>query len=537
MRNYYFGLLICLEVVILTAVNGYNSDIIIAPDNNEIYQLPELVILHKSCKFNPEKEILVHLKKNLDSVLANKNLPIWLVHSNSDLQNVSYDVMEDIGPFFMYHDLDSCSAAVYFYKRQQFDGTVDNRYIINRVPYDVETKKAKPSKYNMIKTHTLKHPETRLKGSLSSDSSELLVIQEEKAQKIEKQKWINIQSNLEYPNNVYIETLVIVNYDLVNIFEKNYTSLVSNILVTFNTVDLLYAKIDKPKIKINIAGIMIGVERESFSDLLKQKCYDSSHLSDDEEQMEVKCIASAVKSILFKYKKAFPLNSYDIAVFLTNYNLYSYSLNTDGNIETLPLDGVAFTPEHHEYSGYKMTLDDSRIVVATYFNDAYQSFPVIAHEMAHLFNVLHDQGELRNSMGECNANIMRTDGTFCTKCLLFSDNSAKKLREFFGTREGCIFFNEPKSLYYPLQPQLSMNDEEQCKCYGFMSARKFHQNWWDQLKGTFKSNVYCRTRLHCVSSLVYGDPKFTVKTAVPMDGTPCDSNKVCWNKKCKEIAN
>ncbi|KAK0088691.1 hypothetical protein PV325_010959 [Microctonus aethiopoides] len=519
-------------------MNGYNSDLIITSDNSEIYQLPELVTLHKSCKSNPaEKEIFVHLKRNSDSVLANTNLTIWLVDSNSDLQHVSYNVMENIGPFFMYHDLDSCSAAVYFYKRQQFDGTVDNRYIIDAVPYDIKTKKAKPSKYNMIKTSELKHPEVRLKkGRLSSDSSELLVIQEKEAQEIEKQKWINIKSNLEYPKNVYIETLVIVNYDMVDKFEKNYASLVSNILVTFNTVDMLYAKIDRPKIKINIAGIIIGVERESFSALLKLKCYKSSRLS-DEEEMEPKCIASAVKSILFEHKKVFSPNSYDVVGFLTNYNLHSYSLNTDGSIKTYSVDGFAFTPEH-EYNGYKMALDDTRIVVATYFDDAFQSFPVIAHEMAHLFNVLHDQGELRKSNGECNANIMRTDGTFCTKCLTFSDTTARQLSDFFGTREGCIYLNKPRSLYYPPQPQLSMNDDEQCQCYGFMSAKKFDRSFWFQLRIPFMSNAYCQTRLKCISSSSgYDEPTFAFGTTLPMDGTPCDSNKVCWNKKCTKIVN
>lgn len=37
-----------------------------------------------------------------------------------------------------------------------------------------------------------------------------------------------------------------------------YTSIASYLLTLFNSVDMLYSKIDSPKIKFNIAGIIVG---------------------------------------------------------------------------------------------------------------------------------------------------------------------------------------------------------------------------------------------------------------------------------------
>ncbi|KAK0071401.1 hypothetical protein PV325_013000, partial [Microctonus aethiopoides] len=90
----------------------------------------------------------------------------------------------------------------------------------------------------------------------------------------------------------YVETLVLVNYDLVKELQTesdNFVPVVSYILTLFNIVDMLYSKIKEPIIKFNLAGIIIGTGPKSFSRLAKNCFEEVNYNGKLEEELDVNC--------------------------------------------------------------------------------------------------------------------------------------------------------------------------------------------------------------------------------------------------------
>ncbi|KAK0162388.1 hypothetical protein PV327_006168 [Microctonus hyperodae] len=85
--------------------------------------------------------------KQTNQMLANKNLPIWIVsgvieetslnkkHGNE--LKLDHEVMGQVGEFTMYQDPETTAAAVYFHHRRQFDGIIDYRYLIQELDIDL----------------------------------------------------------------------------------------------------------------------------------------------------------------------------------------------------------------------------------------------------------------------------------------------------------------------------------------------------------------------------------------------------------------
>ncbi|KAK0162389.1 hypothetical protein PV327_006169 [Microctonus hyperodae] len=150
----------------------------------------------------------------------------------------------------------------------------------------------------------------------------------------------------------------------------------------------------------------------------------------------------------------------------------------------------------------------------------FENYAVIAHEVAHLMTVEHDDSLFMKD-GECCGNIMKKkEGRFwCRKCLSWSDVSERKLKEFFMSPNCCTFINKPRSLYPP-RPRLMLTADEQCQCYGHKSEMIFET----------KHKKKCESNMICLDDITMFS-----KAPIPMDGTPCAHNKVCWNKECVSL--
>ncbi|KAK0084422.1 hypothetical protein PV325_007067, partial [Microctonus aethiopoides] len=77
---------------------------------------------------------IIELKlKRTEQYLASKNLPVWSAWKNEDPQLIP-DVMNEVGDFIMYHDIEHSAAVVYFAKSDAIFGVIDTRFYINGLP-------------------------------------------------------------------------------------------------------------------------------------------------------------------------------------------------------------------------------------------------------------------------------------------------------------------------------------------------------------------------------------------------------------------
>ncbi|KAK0160526.1 hypothetical protein PV328_007928 [Microctonus aethiopoides] len=122
----------------------------------------------------------------------------------------------------------------------------------------------------------------------------------------------------------YPEVLVVVSWDVAKdwtklIIDKSdlYTTIVSYVITLFNGVDMLYSKLKKTKIQINLAGIIIGTNEESFAflDECRHMWINGPIVM---KKMDAACANKKIISFLKARQKKISLDSYDAVVFLTS---------------------------------------------------------------------------------------------------------------------------------------------------------------------------------------------------------------------------
>ncbi|KAK0073173.1 hypothetical protein PV325_010172, partial [Microctonus aethiopoides] len=92
-----------------------------------------------------------------------------------------------------------------------------------------------------------------------------------------------------------------------------YSSIVSYVITLFNGVDMLYSKLKKTKIQINIAGIVIGSAEDTFTFL--NECFIKP--PDAEKSMDPVCAFKQFKLFFESNERTIPTGSYDFIVYLT----------------------------------------------------------------------------------------------------------------------------------------------------------------------------------------------------------------------------
>lgn len=69
---------------------------------------------------------------------------------------------------------------------------------------------------------------------------------------------IKSRSKRSYPNTIYPEILVIVDYSLNRKFGGNMKEIILYLLSYWNGVDMRFRSIQNPKIRLNIAGLIFA---------------------------------------------------------------------------------------------------------------------------------------------------------------------------------------------------------------------------------------------------------------------------------------
>ncbi|KAK0160206.1 hypothetical protein PV328_007634 [Microctonus aethiopoides] len=291
---------------------------------------------------------------------------------------------------------------------------------------------------------------------------------------INDQKYLKTYGDRVYDG--YPEMLVIVSWELardLKTIQKSdwHAAVVSYVLTLFNGVDMLYSKLQKTNIQINIAGIIIGEQKESFS-FLDECSHDSNKDGKYTKLIDALCTNSNIRRYLSGRKKKIPIDSYDAVIFLTRMVL----------IEDLSSDQTAGIDFHkisrlRGFSNAVFNLYEVKkknievILTAAVESDKYfRYYPVVAHEMAHLMSVYHDEQPFFTVDGKCCGNIEKLTGSnWCDTCLSWSQISEETFNLFFSSPNCCSFINKPRSLLPPGRHRM-LTADEQCQCYGHKSA-------------------------------------------------------------------
>ncbi|KAK0073691.1 hypothetical protein PV325_009360, partial [Microctonus aethiopoides] len=491
--------------------NPNSPNVEAGPGHNPSIPLPNLQMRIMSEK---EDSIVANVNLKLtERSLANENLPIWILKGEIDSNNLrdpfapdlvrNNEVMKQLGKFSIYQQPETSSAAVYFHKHRHFDGMIGYDILIRRLSIDVINSESETNR--QIGEHGIYQ---RPKYQGHSDVKPQLPVKHA-ASKKHRYYEKTYQSRL---YDGYPEVLVIVSWDVAKHLTKSiidesdlYTKIVSYVITLFNGVDMLYSKLKGTKIQINLAGIIIGTEEESFAFL--EEC---RHEAIDKRKVIVKrmdaiCTNGKFISFLEARQNEISRDSYDVFVFLTREHLF-YMTNGGPfvyrNEHYAAVAGLAhYTKKLSAYKiRNKMIISPATITDKGY----YHNYPTIAHELGHLMSLLHDDPPFFTNDGECCGYLLKTFANSCDKCLSWSKTSERSFILFFRSPNCCSFINKPRSLLPPGRHRM-LTADEQCQCYGYKYSLKSME---------FRTN-FCSTNLQCI-----GTHDEYYRAVIPMDGTP-----------------
>ncbi|KAK0178724.1 hypothetical protein PV327_007587 [Microctonus hyperodae] len=511
----------------------------------------------------------IHLKWiRVDSYLANENLPIWTASEYRDKLSTdeknALNVMKSVGRFVMYQDVQSSSSVVYFEETGTLRGVIDTRYYIHDLPINLlhECHKVGEKYVTMHKERCHRYRKHRhvsmeiLKKFSNCDQSNYFIHldknnpktsagfskeylkeypDEEKINSIKlDDRKIRTRRDDDLSQVYYIEILVFVAYDITRSFKEEFkdsylTNIAMNNIIYFNAIDMIYNKLNKHDIKIhlNLAGIIIEDQKNIFSTLFEYPFLKYGeknnilHITDDD----------IINSHFDKYQSPFKPDSFDLTFLLT-----SHSLQRCGHF----VNGVTFHGmDIYESRNNRRPYDAIPLVVMKYKNN-YEYYYTAAHEIAHSLEVEHDSedsGDFANGF-QCYG-IMQRVNSYCLACIEWSSTSINYFKQYLlGNRNRCFLLNYPRSLY-PDKPKKYLSPCRQCHCYGYSAYMDTttpsfsFSNQIDDKCSLFMPEYACYHRLPCLKS-----KELSIQfdaTLLPLDGTPCGKNKVCWQKECVAV--
>ncbi|XP_044596778.1 A disintegrin and metalloproteinase with thrombospondin motifs adt-1-like [Cotesia glomerata] len=307
-----------------------------------------------------------------------------------------------------------------------------------------------------------------------------------KASKISRSK------NL-YPNVIYPEILIIADYNFLKKFEK-IEDAVMYLLTFWNGVDMRYRSLEHPKIRLNIAGIVVAQDPFVLRcmNIVNDKLMGSSN------------ILSAMGKWLYFMHKWIPITSYDIAVTMSPFELceYEYLCGVLGQVADV---GAACHVSKKDQTIKKVAIIRDRA--------AFDGVNTAAHELGHMFGMMHD-GQINRKCSEKHGFIMSPTNQHSKHSFEWSNCSLTDMQRFLKSSRASCLENKPnqgKTIERYLPGKL-MDADQQCK---FMKAGK----------ALVIDDSIC-TQLKCLIE-VHSDP-----LPEAAEGTPCGDGKLCLHGRC-----
>lgn len=553
---WYMICLISLQVIILTVVeskflasynNGTNHGSLWKSNRSKrsiFHKMPW--ILRIKVKLPTGEQITLKWIK-CNSNLANKYLPVI-----TPIAEFNPSVIEDIGEFVMYHDIDKCSAVVYFQKIHKLHGVIGTNYYVRDLPFDFNAKgdytmgiaeqpfimenyytfgyndptplapfdfnnnEDTPNSFQYNSNENIKRPidsdagpstkRQRIEPTMTKNRIENM------AESVDDDIRIMDRKECQYEyQEYYVETLIFISGDIARRFKnyfgrENYIAhIVRYYIIYFNAVDMIFKKSQTllNPVHINIAKIIIEDDILPFSFI-------------DDQALQFNEIVVKLSTYLELHKNQYSPDSFDYVFVHTSRPFWDASTMVNGKTK----HGADLYRARKNNQFYNMVP-----ISVVNFKLGMHDYVVAAREIGLIFDIGINPWEKKACSTGQYHDITRREGPKRLNCLKWSYISKNQLQTFLSTnRNRCFFLNYPRSLQpFPITKPLKPN--KQCRCFGYDSYIK-------SPNGQVPKNINkdeCSKPLQCQND---GKDPYIESTVLPFDGTLCSQSKICSDRKC-----
>ncbi|XP_043479747.1 zinc metalloproteinase/disintegrin-like [Leptopilina heterotoma] len=521
---HHFVFLLCTFMVPLTqsftVVNNVEDDFSI-DDVRDYEVVPVRHMLHK----RSINELTLQTKVNgveheiylqpTEGLLAGTETKVFT--AQRDYQNNVYfkkipNIMNNIYLNF-YQDPNTYSSithSVNEYGKSEFNGIINENMVIRPLAWNFRQRR------DLLKKNTSSF-ESVADGFI--DTTEHIIYKQtfNNASQVATPKMDNRFSNIhrvsrspdaELPDIVYPEILVFIDDVLFRKLEFNVIRAVEYTLSFWNGVDLRFREFEEPKIRLNIAGIVLIKEPLPF--------LTAAMINMEDEQIKTYSLANNFSNFLGKNKFIHDENNYDISMLVTGRDMIHDKNGNSGVLGYGMVSGVCKSKVNN-YKSFGLAED----------RNGYGGINTVAHELGHILGAPHDEEvftleeRLYNSKRcpEKEGYIMSYNRQTKNK-IFFSSCSKEHIKDTLRKNYAKCVRNNPaenkknKPLPRILPGQL-MSLDEQCKNLGLTHSHE---------------KTTCLT-LWCVEA---GKEPYTFKDP-PAEGSPCGNGRYCLSGECVDI--
>ncbi|KAH0954743.1 hypothetical protein HN011_007969 [Eciton burchellii] len=443
-----------------------------------------------------------------EGILAGKNTPVWTVKSNPKApEGLQYEqvswAMKYLGVALQ--DVNSSSAVVATPTSNgkiHLNGVLKDKYVIKSLPRRVLDKV-------VYGGHQLYEP---LHNKNEKSDDDFAYTHHHVIYKLppsDPQKNFKIadpvgrRTKRDAPSIIYPEILVVVDYNEYKALGANIEQAIRYLFSFWNGVDLRYRLLTTPKIRFNIAGIVLALDPNATPYLEKNR-YKGSTVDADR--------ALRAMADYFYRETRFPSDFYDMAISMTRLDLCN--MFTDDHCDTSTL-GFAYVAGACDRNATKQSSEAVGIIED---NGGFGGIITTAHEIGHLIGARHDGDS--NGAADCPPQ----EGFIMTGGLMLHENgfewsvcSINAFYKFINEDRAKCLYDEPVSdeQVPRILPGKLMSLDEQCKMATGAPACN-------------KDATVC-TRLECEYAEFEG---FCTATAPAAEGSSCGDGLYCLNGKC-----
>ncbi|XP_063988661.1 venom metalloproteinase 3-like isoform X2 [Diachasmimorpha longicaudata] len=312
--------------------------------------------------FDDNTENQLNLKLS-EGILANIHTPVWFANGSPRNKKVSYKLYEknltELGKFDFYQDHSKRSAIVVFHDLKRIEGFVGY--------YKFQVRKDGPPG-NKVMEYILKDPKPKKLASLFRTNQRS--IKKKSAAKIRtlQDLFARVKSSPRGSEATFEDTSVYPQLLVQVAVSRNWTEAVIQMLAYWNAVDMLFRVIDKPAVKINIAGFIVPQNNFTTAWIENAKIRDAKTGVDKIIIDRNKALA-AQGAHFTRISKIFDSRKFDFM--FAFYNL--------GPGETANWVGAAYRGPCH-----------SRMFQVATIKNKINNYIAGAHELGHLLNATHD---------------------------------------------------------------------------------------------------------------------------------------------------